>query len=82
MMSFFTALNHVIKHFKNFDPLGSMTKRGWRFCRKLNVLHKECTEKIDFQELIFANVNWPNSELYRAFICIMHYLDHYLLQAS
>ena len=32
-------------------------------------------EKIDFQELIFAIVNWPNLELYGAFVCIMHYLE-------
>ena len=39
------------------------------------MLTKDYIEKIDFQELIFAIVNWPNSELYRAFVCIMHYLD-------
>ena len=38
-------------------------------------LPKDHIEKIDFQELIFAVVNWPNSELYGAFVCIMHYLD-------
>ena len=26
-------------------------------------------EKIDLQELIFAIVNWPNSELYGTFVC-------------
>ena len=29
---------------------------------------KDHLEKIDFQELIFAVVNWPNSELYGAFV--------------
>ena len=32
---------------------------------------KDCIEEIDFQEQIFAVVNWPNSELYGAFVCIM-----------
>ena len=32
---------------------------------------KDHVEKIDFQELIFAVVNWPNSELYGAFVCII-----------
>ena len=42
----------------------------------LDVQHsKDHIEKIDFQELIFAIVNWPNSELYGAFVSIMHYLD-------
>ena len=30
-------------------------------------------EKIDFQKLIFAVVNWPNSELYGAIGCIICY---------
>ena len=33
------------------------------------VCTKDHIEKIDFQELIFAVVNWPNSELYGAFVC-------------
>ena len=36
---------------------------------------KDYIEKIDYQELFIAVVNWPNSELYGAFVCIMHYLD-------
>jgi len=35
---------------------------------------KDHIEKIDFQELIFAVVNWPNSELYGAFVCIICYI--------
>ena len=35
---------------------------------------KDRKEKIDFQELIFAVVNWPNSELYGAFVCIICYI--------
>ena len=35
---------------------------------------KDYIEKVDFQELLFAIVNWPNSELYGAFACIMRYL--------
>ena len=34
---------------------------------------KDHIEKIDFQELIFAVVNWPNSELYGAIVFIMRY---------
>ena len=40
-----------------------------------NVLLKEHIEKIDFQDIFLAVVNWPISELYGAFVCIMHYLD-------
>ena len=36
---------------------------------------KDYIEKIDFHELIFFIVNWPNSELYGAFVSIMHHLD-------
>ena len=36
---------------------------------------KDHKNKLDFQELIFAVVNWPNSEFYGAIVCIMHYLD-------
>ena len=36
---------------------------------------KDHIDKIDFQELIFAVVNWPNSEFYGAIVCIMHYFD-------
>ena len=36
---------------------------------------KDYIEKIDYQELFIAVVNWPNSELYGTFVCIMHYLD-------
>jgi len=32
-------------------------------------------EKIDFQDIFIAVVNWPISELYGAFVCTMHYLD-------
>ena len=35
---------------------------------------KDHIEKMDFQELIFAVVNWPNSELYGAFVCIICYI--------
>ena len=35
---------------------------------------KDHIEKIDFQELIFAVVNWPNSEFYGAFVCIIRKL--------
>ena len=40
---------------------------------------KDRIEKIDFQELIFAVVNWPNSELYGAFVYIfmLHWLVCY-----
>ena len=34
---------------------------------------KDHIEKIDFQELIVAVVNWPNSELYGAFVSIICY---------
>ena len=34
---------------------------------------KDHIDKLDFQEHIFAVVNWPNSEFYRALVCIMHY---------
>ena len=48
-------------------------------CRESKEQHtmrsKDHKEKIDFKKLLFAVVNWPNSELYRAFFCIMHYLD-------
>ena len=37
-------------------------------------IYKDHIEKIDFQELIFAVVNWPNSELYGAFVCIICYI--------
>ena len=30
-------------------------------------------EKTDFQEIIFAVVNWPNSEFYGAIVCIIRY---------
>ena len=36
---------------------------------------KDHVEKIDIQELLIAVVNWPNSEFYGAFVCIMHFLD-------
>ena len=36
---------------------------------------KDHIEKIDFQDIFIAVVNWPISELYGAFVCIMHYLD-------
>ena len=36
---------------------------------------KDHVEKIDFQDIFIAVVNWPISELYGAFVCIMHYLD-------
>ena len=36
--------------------------------------YKDHIEKIDFQELSFAVVNWPNSELYGAFVCIICYI--------
>ena len=39
-----------------------------------NVYTKDHIEKIDFQVLIFAVVNWPNSELYGAFVCITCYI--------
>ena len=31
-------------------------------------------EKIDFQDLIYAGVNWPNSELYREFVYKICYI--------
>ena len=34
-------------------------------------VNKDHIEKIDFQDLIYAVVNWPNSELYGAFVCII-----------
>ena len=34
---------------------------------------KDHIEKIDFQEIIFAVVNWPKSELYGAIVCIIRY---------
>ena len=37
-------------------------------------LPKDHIEKMDFQELNFAVVNWPNSELYGAFVCIICYI--------
>ena len=41
---------------------------------KCRYLTKDHIEKIDFQEVIFAVVNWPNSELYRAFfVCRICY---------
>ena len=40
----------------------------------LMIQFKDHIEKIDFQELIFAVVNWPNSELYGAFVCIICYI--------
>ena len=43
--------------------------------KKGKVGTKDYIEKVDFQELIFAIVNWPNSELYGAFVGIMLYLD-------
>ena len=36
---------------------------------------KDHIEKIDFLDIFIAVVNWPISELYGAFVCIMHYLD-------
>ena len=36
---------------------------------------KDYKEKIDFQDIFIAVVNWPISELYGAFVGIMHYLD-------
>ena len=42
--------------------------------RQETVAAKDHIEKIDFQELIFAVVNWPNSELYGAFVCITCYI--------
>ena len=39
------------------------------------VYSKDHIDKIDFQELIFAVVNWHNSEFYGAIVCIMHYFD-------
>ena len=38
-------------------------------------LTKDYIEKIDFQDIFIAVLNWPISELYGAFVCIMHYLD-------
>ena len=34
---------------------------------------KDHIEKIDFQELIFAVINWPNSEFYGAIVSIIRY---------
>jgi len=42
---------------------------------RMMVIGKDYIEKIDFQALIFAVVNWPNSELYGAFVYLMHYLE-------
>ena len=36
---------------------------------------KDYIEKIDFQDIFITVVNWPFSELYGAFVWIMHYLD-------
>ena len=36
------------------------------------IYKKDHIEKIDFQELIFAVVNWPNSKLYGASVCKMY----------
>ena len=33
---------------------------------------KDHIEKIDFQELIFAVVNWPNSELYTGHLSVLY----------
>jgi len=46
------------------------------------VPYKDHIEKIDFQELIFAVVNWPNSELYWASVCIMYYLTSLLYKSA
>ena len=48
---------------------------GMCVCMYICTLTKDYIEKIDFQELFIAVVNWPNSELDGAFVCIMHYLD-------
>ena len=32
---------------------------------------KDHIEKIDFQDIFIAVVNWPISEFYRAFVCTM-----------
>ena len=40
-----------------------------RFIQRLYI------EKIDFQELVIAVVNRPNSEFDGAFVCVMHFLD-------
>ena len=32
---------------------------------------KDHIEKIDFQDIFIAVVNWPISEFYRTFVCIM-----------
>jgi len=37
---------------------------------------KDHIEKIDFRELSFAAVNWPNSEFYGAFVCIICYIGY------
>ena len=34
----------------------------------MKVYSKDHVDKIDFQELIFAVVNWPNSEFYGAIV--------------
>ena len=39
------------------------------------VYPKDYIEKIDFQDIFIAVVNWPIPELYGAFVCLMHYLD-------
>ena len=38
-------------------------------------MSKDHIEKIDFQDIFFAVVNWPISKLYGPFVCIMYFLD-------
>jgi len=42
---------------------------------KWRIRAKDYIEKIDFQDIFIAVVNWPISELHGAFVCMMHYLD-------
>jgi len=50
--------------------------RLWHFFLMCWVRYKAHIEKIDFQELIFAVIIWPNSEVYGAIVCIIRYFGY------
>ena len=58
-----------------WSAVASMHAYTYMYCTIYIKVHAYCIilkdhiEKIDFQEIFIAVVNWPNSELYRAIVC-------------
>ena len=75
-------LPNPVKHIQRAEDCRKKCKHEPRSVAYVCIIHgdtyilfiKDHIEKIDFQELIFAVVNWPNSELNEAFVCIIRYI--------